>query len=246
MFRKLSFLIAVSLLVLPVAADELTLEQVIANNIEAKGGRAAMDAIKTIEANGRATVGPGMEAPIKISFKRPSMVRLEITVQGMTIIQAYDGETGWFVMPFTGSTDPEKMSDDQLKDVVEMADFDGVLVDWEKKGHEVELIGKEEIEGTEAYKLKVTLKTGDVVYYYLDAEYFLEIKSESKRTVRDQEVEVETTQGDYKEVDGLMIAHSQEVRPKGAPAGQTITIEKIELNLEVADTTFGMPEKASE
>jgi hypothetical protein len=126
-----------------------------------------------------------------------------------------------------------------------MADFfEGDLFDYQKKGHTVELLGKEPIEGTEAWKLKVTKKDGNVSTMYLDAEAYLEIKSESRRKVRDQEVDIESTAGDYKEVGGLIFAHSYEQKQKGAPQGQVITLEKIELDPEVPASDFAMPPPA--
>ena len=183
-----------------------------------------------------------MEAPITLKWERPSKVRMEFTIQGMTGIQAYDGETGWMVMPFMGKKDPEKMTADDLKEVQEMADlFDGPLLDYAAKGHKVELMGKESVEGTEVYKLKLTRASGDVSMIYIDAEAYLEIKSEGKRKGPQGEVEIESSQGDFKEVDGLLFPMSMESKPKGAPAGQTITVEKVELNAAVQASDFAMP-----
>jgi hypothetical protein len=115
-------------------------------------------------------------------------------------------------------------------------------VDWKDKGHQVELVGMEETEGTEAYKLKVDLANGDVRYHFLDSEYFISIKQEGKTEVQGNEVEFETILSDYKEVGGLMFPHSIESKPKGAPSGQVITIETIELDCEVSSDLFAMPE----
>jgi outer membrane lipoprotein-sorting protein len=175
--------------------------------------------------------------------KRPEMMRLDFTIQGMTGTQAYDGTTGWFVMPFLGKKDPEVMSADQLKDTKEEADFDGPRWNYKEKGNKVELLGKADIEGTPAYKLKITTKAGTESTVYIDADSFLEVKSESKRTVQGQEVESETILGNYQEFGGLMFPTSMEMKPKGAPAGQTITIEKVEVNPTIADDTFKMPAK---
>jgi hypothetical protein len=108
------------------------------------------------------------------------------------------------------------------------------------------LVGLEETEGTEAYKLKVTKKNGDVEYYYLDSEYFIPIKVEGSREMQGRMIEFETILSDYKDVGGLMIPHSIESKPKGAPAGQVVTIDTIELNVEAADSLFVMPEKTTE
>ncbi len=138
------------------------------------------------------------------------------------------------------------MSDAAVRDVADLADFDGPLFDYAKKGNAVELMGEEEIEGTPAFKLKMTKKDGTVAYYYLDAEYFLEIKVEQEREVQGTKMEMEETYGDYKEVEGLVMRHSIEQKPKGSPQGQTITIDKVELNVDLADDRFAMPAAEAE
>jgi outer membrane lipoprotein-sorting protein len=226
----------------PVRADDLkTADEIIAKHIEAMGGRKKLDAVKTAKMSGKSIFQGGMEAPLTLEFKDPNKVRIEFTFQGMTGVQAFDGETGWFVMPFMGKTDPEKMSPDQVKEVEERADFAGPLVDYRKKGHEVELVGKDEVEGSEVYKLKLTKKSGDVEYHFLDAEYFLTIQLKGKRKFQGTEIEFEALFGDYKEVDGLMLAHSIEQRTVGGMGGSTMIFEKIEFNIDIPDDRFTMP-----
>ena len=227
--------------VLAVAAGAQTLDDVLAKYYEARGGLAKIEAVKTAKITGSMTVGPGVEAPLTYYWKRPDKVRMEFTVQGKTGIQAFDGTTGWMYLPFMGKTEPEKMPEDAIKDMEEAADFEGPLVNWKAKGNEVELVGKENVEGTPAYKLKVTRKSGDVSFVYLDADYYLEIKSEGKRTVRDQEIEFESSTGDYKEVDGLMLPFSVTSKAKGAPQSQTMTFKSIELDVPIDDALFVMP-----
>ena len=237
-------LVAGALLSAPVAAQ--TVDEIIAKNIEARGGLDKIKAIRSARVTGRMTVGPGVEAPFVWKWKRPTMFRLEFIIQGMTGVQAYDGKTGWLVMPFMGKTEPEAMSEEDLKQVDDQADFEGPLVDYKTKGHAIELVGKEPVEGTEAWKLKVTRKSGDVSFIWLDSEAFLEIKEEGKRKARGQEMEFESTSSDYKEVGGVLFPHSIESKPKGAPEGQVMTLDKIELNVDFQETDFKMPEVKAE
>ncbi|MGB2988068.1 MAG: hypothetical protein WBE26_19540 [Phycisphaerae bacterium] len=224
----------------PAQGDELkTVDEVIAKHIEAMGGRKALDSVKTMRMAGKSIMGGGMEAPLTIEFKRPNKVRVEFTFQGMTGIQAFDGKTGWFIMPFMGKTDPEKMSSDQVEAIEDQADFEGPLVDYKKKGHQVELIGKEEFEGSDAYKLKITKKGGAVEYHYLDAEYFLTTKMKGKRKFQGTEIEYEIGFGDFKKVGGLMFPHSIQQGSMGAGA---MVFEKIEVNVKLPDDRFTMPE----
>jgi len=148
------------------------------------------------------------------------------------------------VMPFMGKKDPEPMSVHDLKQAEDQADIDGPLVDYKEKGHQVELVGKEDLEGTPAYKLKVTKKNGDTGYYWLDAETFLDLKASGKTNVNGQEIEGESWFGDYKETGGVMFAHSMENKAVGMPGGMTISFNKIEVNPDLPDARFGKPEAA--
>ena len=173
---------------------------------------------------------------------------MDFTVQGMTGSQAYDGTIGWAVMPVMGKKEPEKMSDDMLKDIKEEADFDGALIDSKAKGNTVEYLGKVDVEGSPAYKLKVTTKYGNESIDYLDADSYLVIKTEGKRKIQGQEMETESVIGDYKEVNGVMYPHSMQSHRKGAPEGQgqSITVEKYEINAKVDNAVFKMPEVKKE
>ena len=226
----------------PAAAQEL--DEVLAHYYDAIGGLDAWKAIESTRMTGKMVMMGGFEAPFTIMSKRPGKARLEFTFQGMTGIQAFDGETAWMVMPFMGSTEPEEMPADLSKQLAEQADVDGPLVGWEEDGHQVELLGKEDVEGTETYKLKVTLDGGDISYFFLDAEHYLPIKVSAKRSLQGMEAEVETFFGDYKEVGGLMMAHSIEVKTSmGGMGDQTITIDQAEIDVALDDTLFTMPDK---
>lgn len=223
------------------ASGTPSVDELIAKNIEARGGMEKMKAVQTIRMTGKMTMGQGMEAPMMMEMKRPKAMRMEFTFQGMTGIQAYDGKAGWQVMPFGGKKDPEPMSAEDLQEADENADIDGPLVDYKSKGYTVELVDKEKVEGSDAWKLKVDMKNGTVRYVYLDADTMLEIKNEGKRMIRGSEVEFESTIGDYKEVGGLMFPYSIEMGAKGHPEKQNIIIDKVELNPKLEDARYKMP-----
>lgn len=239
MRKALSGLLFAALAV-PAAAQ--TVDEVIAKHLEARGGVDRIKAVKSIKLTGKMTLGPGIEAPVVLEMKKPANVRMEITFQGNLGIQAYDGKTGWGISPMSASKTPEPMSAEDLKDMEEQADLDGSLVDWKVKGHTVELMGKEKVEGSFAYKLKLTLKNGDIRYVYIDADSSLELKTDAKRTIRGSEVETESVSSDYKEVGGLVLPHTIVQGPKGSPQKQTITIDKVELDVPLDDALFKMPE----
>lgn len=238
--RSLTLLAVVLFGSLSVAAQ--TVDEIIAKSITARGGADKLKAVQSMRVTGRIAVGQGIEAPFTLELKRTNKMRLEFTVQGLTAVQAYDGRMGWQIAPFQGKKDPEPLGGEELKLTEEQADMDGPLVDYKAKGHKVELIGKEKVEGTDAYKLKITLKNGDVRFQYLDADAFLEIKGESKRMIRGSETEIEQSVGDYKDVGGgIMFPYALESSAKGSPQRQKIIVEKVELNPAIDDARFGMP-----
>lgn len=240
MHRKLFAALAVVLLVAAPAYAQ-TVDEIIAKHLDAMGGLQKIKAVQSVRMTGRLTVGPGMEAPMTLEQKRPNLIRIDFTLQGMTGSQAFDGKNGWSVMPFGGSPAPQPMSPDDAKLIEEQGDMDGPLVDHKTKGSTVELLGKETVEGAETYKLKVTKKDGVVSTLYIDAEHFLVIKQEAKRMRRGTEIDAETIIGDYKEVAGMMMAHSIDSGMKGQPMRQKITIDKIEVNVPIDDARFQMP-----
>jgi outer membrane lipoprotein-sorting protein len=243
MFRKVAgLLVAAVCFALPAAAQ--TVDEIIAKNIQAHGGEAKLRAVKTMRMTGKMEIGPGMEAPMTVAFERPEMVRMEFTVQGMTGIQAYDGKTGWMVMPFQGKKDPEPMAADDLKDLQNQADMDGPLMDYKAKGNSVEYLGKEKVEGSDAYKLKITRKNGTVETTYIDTDSGLELKTISKTVIRGNEAEVVTTFSDFREVQGLIFPFAIESSAAGSPQKQKITLEKVEINPNLSDSQFHMPASA--
>jgi hypothetical protein len=225
-------------------ASAQTVDEVIAKYITARGGMDKIKAIQTVRMTGKMTVGPGFEAPMVMEMRRPNQMKMQFTLQGMTGVQAFDGTGGWAMMPFMGKKDPEAMSADDAKELADQADIDGPLVDYKAKGHKVELLGKEAVEGTDAYKLKLTMKSGTERIIYLDADNFMEIKNEGKRMMRGTELEFEGTMGDFKPVNGVMFAYSMENSAKGHPEKQKMTVDSIAVNVPFAADYFAMPARA--
>lgn len=227
-------------------ASAQTVDEVIKKNIDAHGGIQKVKAVKSVKLTGKVIpAGLGQEVPIVIQKKRPNYVRADATFQGKTQTFAYDGEAGWKIDPFQGSSEPERIAGEELKDIQEESDIDGFLVDYKEKGHTVELTGKEDLEGTPVYKLKLTLKNGDIRYIYLDAGNFLVLKVAGKRQIAGSEIEVESYPSNYKPVNGVLMAHSSENKVKGQTLSQ-ITFDKIEMDVPIDDAIFKMPAKPQE
>ena len=242
MNSSLRKIIALASLSLAATAFSETADDVIGKYVAARGGMEKMKAIQSLDMTIKANQ-QGLEFPGKMRMKRPEKVRLEMTIQGKTMVQAYDGKTAWMIMPFLGSPDAQTMSADDAKDLVEQADMDGPIVDYKAKGHSVEFLGKEDMEGSPAYKLKVTLKNGDVSYVYIDTETGLEVKETSKRKQQGSEVEVDSYLTNYKAVNGVLFPFMIENKVQGKSMGQ-FTVDDIKPNVALDDALFVMPAPA--
>ena len=230
-----------SVTLLAVSASAQTADEIVAKYVKAVGGMERIQAVKTLRRYGKITGGGGFEAPIIQENKRPNMLRQEVTLQGLVGVNAYNGKTGFKIEPWQGKKDPEPLGEEETKQAVEQSDFDGPLVNYQQKGNKVEFVGMEPVEGTDAYKLKVTLANGEVRFYFMDTDYYVPIKIETKRMIRGAEVEIETSLGDYKEVDGWYLPFSLENGPKGSQFKAKITYEKIEANVVIDDSRFVAP-----
>ena len=218
-----------------------TAEELVAKNLQAKGGLEKIKAIKSLRMTGNFDAG-GFKATIGQLSKRPDMVKESFSVQGMTQVQAYDGSSGWQISPFGGRKDPELLGEDDSRGLAEAADFDGPLVDAQSKGNKIEYLGHDQVDGDDAYKLKVTLKNGDIFYYYLDPDTYVEIQVERQQFIRGAIRESVTVMGSYKPVNGVMYPFFVESGPKNNPdARGKITFTKIEANVAIDDGTFKMP-----
>jgi outer membrane lipoprotein-sorting protein len=251
MFRSLAILCLPALFFIPAAAQEtaaakdtpLTVDQIVEKHTLALGGADKLKAIQSVTLSGKAVVAGQIEAPIVMKIKRPASMRMEMTVQGKSFIQAFDGTTSWMINPFMGSPDPQKSNDEDTQQAKDDSDFiEGALVDYKAKGNTVELIGKEDVEGTATYKLKITKKGGSIEYQYLDAQTFLPLRSSGKRKQGGQEMEFESTPSNYKPVNGVMMPYSLSQKVNGNPMME-LTVEKIEVNSPIDDSIFQMPDK---
>lgn len=218
-----------------------TAEELVAKNLQAKGGVDKIKAIKSVRMSGNFDAG-GFKATVAQYSKRPDMVREMFTVQGMTQVQAYDGSSGWQISPFGGRKDPELLGEDDVRGLSEDADIDGPLVDAQAKGNKIEYLGHDQVDGDDAYKLKVTLKNGDIFYYYLDPDTYIEIQIEKQQFIRGSVRESITMLGSFKPVNGVMYPYFIESGPKNNPDQRgKITITRIDANVPIEDSEFKMP-----
>ena len=218
-----------------------TVDGLVARNVAARGGAEVWRAVSSLRFTGRMDVGRGMLVPYVLEQKRPRKMRLEYVFDGETVVQASDGRTGWKLAPFRGHAKAEPLTQEELREAAASADPYGLLFDFVRRGHAVELLGREPVQGREAFKLKVTLPGGAVRWVYLDAESGLEVRVDAMRTVAGREQRVETLYQEWKAVDGLLVPRRYETRTEGAKASHFLTVETVLVNPPLDNTRFAMP-----
>ncbi len=223
-----------------------TADEIVARYVQAVGGMERIQSVQTLRRSGTFYGGGGFEAQMVEENKRPNMVRQDFTFGGMTGSNAYDGKVGWKTEPWGGKKDAEALGEEELKSIIEDADLEGPLVNYQQKGNKVEYLGIEPVEGDDAYKLKVTLASGDAVVYYIDTEYAVPIKIEKKRKIRGADREYEITLGDYKQVDGWYLPFAVEQGAKGSPNKQRVVYQSIVANVAVDESRFAKPTAAGQ
>ena len=208
--------------------QHLSVEEILARHYEATGGDRQQQ-LQSMRVDGRSIV-MGMETSYTRYAKRPNKMLLEIYVQGMTGVQAFDGEVAWAYMPFMGQSAPAAMPPSEAQAVLEGSDFDGPLVHAEKKGHHVELTGTEPVNGREAYVLEVTLKTGGVQTHYVDTETFHVTRAVTSAG--------EALFLEYRDFEGFPMPSVIEMM--GPMGEQIIYVDEVAFNVEIDDAAFIM------
>jgi outer membrane lipoprotein-sorting protein len=216
---------------LSATASAITVDELVAKNLEAHGGADKLRAVTSMHEVGKYRLGGGLEAKVESFGVAPDKLRFEFTLQGLTAINAWDGHEGWAVQPFQGRKDPQKTSLDDNKQLIDSADIVGPLVDYKAKGIKVEYLGTEDIDGTDAYKLRATFKNGDSRVIYLDPDQYLEIRIVDHTIIRGQEQVQTTDLGEYQNVDVVYFPFEQ---------GQ-IHLESAETNKPIDPAMFSFP-----
>jgi hypothetical protein len=262
------------------APTNLSAAEIVNRNVTARGGLQAWRAVQSISFHGRMGAGgnqratlqnpvPGKQAPplptdvrpateVQLPFEmvmaRPLKVRFELSFRGQTAVQVYDGEKGWKLRPYLNRLEVEPYTVDELKKSSMQAALDGPLVDYVAKGTKVELESTEPVEDGTSYKLRLTLKNGDVMHVWVDTKTFLETKVEGQpRRLDGVEHPVEIYYRDYRSVSGLQIPFELEtqvlpvtsagskVKPAPIPA-ERIVLDRVSINPKLDAAFFAKPD----
>jgi len=219
------------------------IDEIVNSNLAARGGIEKIQALNSMRATGEATASGGRVARVIQEIKRPGFYRLEFSSQGTTAVFAHDGEIGWHVAPLQGVFEPQPIEPNHDSEAgVDERDIEGPLVGWREKGHMVELTGREMLPSGEAFKLKLTLADGGIRTDYIDVESRQIVRSDKTESIRGRVVQLEETYSDFREVEGLVFPHFIDTHVKDRPESITVVVDTIELNPELDDPRFRLPE----
>lgn len=214
------------------SADEVVAKYLNAHGLDKWAQVQSIKVTATIDAQGRST-------PMTIISKRPNLVRQEVTINGNTMVEAYDGSTVWGINP-QASPAPQRIEGPQAEALAEQADFDLVLLDYKKKGYEIELVGKAKVGDHDTYDVRVTRKNGVVQDYFIDATTFLEDRVATEISRGGQTLNSTSDPADFRSVDGVMMPFTITQKAAGMPA-VTLHVQKIEFNVPAPAELFKMP-----
>lgn len=240
MMKKITLSIVAVLFCSTAFVSAQNLDKILDSYFEVLGQETLLKA-KNSQAKGKMLM-MGMEFPFTQYASAPNKFRVEATMQDMTLIQTFNGDEGWVINPFAGSTIPVAMSEDETKSSKVQADYEGQLWNWKEKEFVVSLEGKEEVEGADCHVIKVVTKDEDTFTYYIDSESYVAIKMNSKMKMQGQVVESDTFMSNYQEGDGFVYAGKIETRVNGQTQ-QTIVIDEMTIGLELDPSIFEKPVK---
>lgn len=236
--KKLFYLLSITFFVISgIALNAQTLDEILAKHFETIG-QDKLSQVQTVITKGKLVQG-NIEIPIIGYSKRPNKTRMEGTFQGLTFISAYDGEKGWQLNPFMGDTIPRDATEDELDQLKDQADIDGMLYNYKEKGYTLELTGTDDFEGQKVYLIKVTKPNGNVYTNYMDAENYVVLKTVSKVKVQGVEQEVESFYSNYKPVEGVIMPFSIESKVSGNTIAQFV-FDSFTFNDDIDDSLFDM------
>lgn len=218
-----------------------TADEIIAKSFEILGGVDKWKELKTTKSEAKMAM-MGFEFAGTMYNAQPNKMRVEVDVMGQKIVQCYDGSTAWWINPLQIGPDAQVMPE-EMAESVKNQEFQSPLLDYSSKGHNVVLEGKETVEGTSCFKLKLTKKDGTEEFHFFDAENYVPVMVRTPIKSGPAAGQFsETFMSDYQDVNGLMFPFFLETKVAGESA-QKITLSKVVLNEEMKDDMFLFPKK---
>ena len=212
-------------------AQAQTVDEVINKHVDALGGKENLSKIQNVVMEGSLNI-QGTEIALNLTQVNNKLNRQDITAMGMHGFDMMTVTEGWQYMPFQGMQKPEPKTADEVKESQSDLDIAGPLVDYAAKGHKMELVGKEDVDGTECYKIKASLASGKEVTFFIDPASSMIIRTKEKRKMNGQETEMQTDFSDYKAVEGVKMPYSI------TQQFGTVLISSIKVNQTIPESVF--------
>jgi hypothetical protein len=218
-------------------AQAQSVDEIVARNIEAKGGAATLKSTTSVRTIGRGTM-QGAEMTVTSATKRPYFVRNEMEMAGQKRIQGFDGQNLWISM---GGAPPQVLPPGPLSEAMKQtSQIDSPLLDYKTKGTKIELGEPVTEGGRKLQHLVVTPKTGPAMHYYIDPATGLESKMTIDVEENGQKMKMEMQFSDYKTVEGRTMPFTVKQFVNGNQVGQ-MKYEKVEFNVPMDDSIFRLP-----
>ena len=217
-----------------------TADEIINKYIDALGGKEKLASIKTVYTEYEMEV-MGQQAAGSTWVVNGKGYKNVVDFAGQKIIQCFTDKGGWGVNPMMGQTTPEAMPAEQAQIGQGQMFVGGPLFNYAAKGNTVELIGKDTLNGKDAFKLKLKAREGGESIFWIDPATYYVLKTTVKSNVGGAEVETSVAFSNYKKNDfGYVMPANTEIN---MAQGFTlnITTKKTEINKEIDMKVFEMP-----
>jgi outer membrane lipoprotein-sorting protein len=221
------------------AAAGQTIDEIVAKYLQARGGIDRLKAMNTVKITGTVT-SQGAEMSVSSWAKRPNLFRRETRMQGARVVLASDGNTVWGINPLAGIEAAQEITGAPAERMRAEAEFDPVFLDYRQKGHTIDLVGEEKLDGKAVYHLKVSRAGGDVQHFFLDSESGLELRRLMTLQQGAMRADIATDLSDYREINGVTIPFAM-TQSRNGNVVERVKVEKVEINVPIEDDLFRMP-----
>lgn len=199
---NLGMMLLLAITTVNVNAQEV--DEIVSKHIKAIGGMENWKKVNSMTMN-MSMKAQGAEVKITMNRLHKKGMRVDIDVMGMNGYQILTDKSGWSFMPFQGQDKPEPMTEEDVKKSQDDLDIMDAFITYKDYGKKIEMLGKDDVEGTDCFKISMTDKDGTVSTYYLDASNYQTIKTVTKKSINGKEIEATITYSNYRELEGGIV-----------------------------------------